>query len=81
MNRTAVVLTVGALAASAMLGCDDPFDPRWPPGTETPDTVELFSLARPEYQGLPSAFDFTPSARRRVVVEQPGETGNWDVAL
>lgn len=77
-----VTRTLTAVAAAALLwtvpACgDNPFDVTW---TARPDTVLLFSLARPELN-LPSAFDFVPTRRRRVRVEQPGATGNWDLAL
>jgi hypothetical protein len=45
----------------------------------TPVTGVLFSLARPELVGQPSAYDFVQL--RRVVVESPGATGGWDIAL
>lgn len=44
-----------------------------------PDTVELYSLSRPGYLGLPSGYDFIGIST--VVIEKPSETGNWDVAL
>lgn len=62
--------------AAALAGCgDDLLNPRW---TAAPDTALLYSLARPELN-LPSGFNFT--ARRTVLVEAPGATGNWDLAL
>jgi hypothetical protein len=65
-----------ALAGIAAAACgDDPFAVRW---AAQPDTVLLFSLARPELNLL-SAFDFRNRARLRV--EQPGATGRWDAAL
>lgn len=67
---TAVVLG----AATAACG-DDPFQITW---ISTPDTTVIYSLARPEL-GLPSAFDFLD--RDRFVVEAPGSTDAWDVAL
>jgi hypothetical protein len=67
------------LAAATLVGLiacgDDPFELRW---SADPDTVLLFSLARPELN-LPSAFSFNP--RNPVQIESPGATGNWDVAL
>jgi len=66
-------LAVVCLAAAA---CgDDPFEVRW---TADPDTVLLYSLARPELN-LPSAFNFL--LRVAVPVESPNATGNWDVAV
>jgi len=72
--RAAGVLAA-AFAAGA-LGCgDDPFRIDW---VASPDTVLLYSLARPELN-LPSAFNF--NERSVVQVESPGATGRWDVAL
>lgn len=72
----------GALAAAvsvATLGLaacgDDPFAREW---EISPDTVLLYSLARPELN-LPSAFSFTQE--RTLRVEAPGATGLWDIAL
>lgn len=74
---------VGALAAALLVALgacgDDPFDFDW---TNTPgvrDTVLLYSLARPEI-GLESGFSFVPRPAL-AVVEDPGATGNWDIAL
>ena len=76
----------GTALALLLLGTaacgDDPFELRW---DAAPDTVLLYSLARPELN-LPSAFSFygTPNFApygRTVVVEAPGTTGQWDVAL
>jgi hypothetical protein len=67
----ALVSLVAAVAA-----CDeDPFTYRW---NATPDTVRLYSLARPE-PNLASGFGF--STRLTVQVETPDATGTWDVAL
>ncbi|MBW3534915.1 MAG: hypothetical protein KY453_06820 [Gemmatimonadetes bacterium] len=61
-----------------MLACgDDPFEVRW---TAQPDTVLLYSLARPELN-LPAGFNFAPDRRHSIVVEAPGSTGLWDVAV
>ena len=54
---------------------DDPFQIRW---SSAPDTVLLYSLARPELN-LHSAFNFTQ--RSTVRIEAPDKTGEWDVAL
>ena len=54
---------------------DDPFQIRW---SAAPDTVLLYSLARPELN-LHSAFNF--SLRSTVRIEAPSATGEWDVAL
>lgn len=69
----ASLLTVGVAAGTA---CgDDPFRIDW---VESPDTVLLYSLARPELN-LPSAFDFYN--RSSVIVEGPLATGSWDMAV
>lgn len=70
----AVLAAVGIVAGVAACG-DDPFAIRW---VETPDTVTLYSLARPELN-LESAFDFRN--RQAVVVESPSATGSWDLAV
>ena len=67
----AAALVVGALTACG----DDPFSFRW---DDTPDTVQLYSLARPELN-LASGFNFFDGARVRV--EAPNTAGGWDVAL
>ncbi|MGH7475874.1 MAG: hypothetical protein ACRELD_06275 [Longimicrobiales bacterium] len=80
LRSTALFILLAALALSA--ACDDPFGTLdWPAATAVPDTVELFSLGRSELLGLPSAFDLTDQGRRRVVVEQQGASGAWDIAL
>ncbi|MDT8341737.1 MAG: hypothetical protein RQ751_09520 [Longimicrobiales bacterium] len=70
-----VPVTAGALGL-VLAGCgDDPFQLDW---VASPDTVLLYSLARPELN-LPSAFNF--NERRFVRIESPGATGAWDFAL
>jgi hypothetical protein len=67
---------LAAVAFATLTGCeDDPFEVRW---NADPDTVRLYSLARPE-PNLPSGFAFFD--RTRIQVESPGSTGLWDVAL
>ncbi len=57
-------------------GCDDnPFQIRW---ELNPDTVVIYSLARPE-MNLASAFDFV--GRTKVRVESPSAVGEWDLAV
>jgi hypothetical protein len=58
-------------------GCEGYEPPRFPVG----DTVELYSLARPEYIGERSGFDFI--SPQSVVIEQPktGDYRNFDVAF
>ncbi len=70
---------IGALVAAAVVGfaaCgDDPFSFNWDP---TPDTVLLYSLARPELN-LVSAFAFFE--RSTIRVEAAGASGSWDAAV
>ncbi len=74
-RRFLLALTVG-LSTFALAACgDDPFEVQWAADV---DTVTLYSLARPEI-GLVSAIDF--DSRLLVVVEEPGATGSWDVAV
>lgn len=77
--------TVTRLASSAILlltlalatGCKDNFGPTlW---SDSPDTVAIWSLSRPDFQGLPSAYDMVNS--QRLAVEALGATGSWDFAL
>ena len=73
------VLPRACAAAAALLvglaACDDPFVARW---DNVPDTVRLYSLARPE-PNLPSGFGFWEKVT--VQIETPGSTGRWDIAL
>ena len=64
-----------ALALTTAACGNDPFTITW---ISTPDTALLYTLARPEL-GLETAFDFF--GRTRFVVERPGSTNNWDVAV
>lgn len=74
--RLAVASLTLAAAALAAASCgDDPFRVRW---SANPDTVLLYSMARPELN-LPSAFEFRNRTRWRV--ETPEGTGRWDLAL
>jgi hypothetical protein len=60
----------------ALVACDDDlFRIDW---RENPDTVLLYSLARPELNLL-SAFDFVN--RVPVRIESPNATGRWDLAV
>jgi hypothetical protein len=69
-----VLISVPLLAAS--VACDDDFwTIKW---EENPDTVLLYSLARPELNLL-SAFDFI--SRIPVKIEAPSSTGAWDMVL
>lgn len=77
-ERDALLFAACALLLWGAAACgDDPFDITW---TANPDTVVLYSLARPELN-RPSAYDFVPTNRRRVEVEDPGATGQWDLAV
>lgn len=67
------------LLLPAVLGAcgDDPLAPGdWIAVT---DSVTLYSVSRPELVGLPSAFDFINGIR--LPVEDPGASGQWDLAL
>ena len=83
MNHTPVTRSKwpGAVAIAVALlmgtvGCsDDPFAFDW---NDAPDTVQLFSLARPELN-LASAFAFFQRASIRV--EAASATGTWDAAV
>ncbi len=79
VHRVRALPRVGAVTAALLMGltaCDeDPFVFRW---NATPDTVRIYSLARPE-PNLPSGFGFLE--RSLIRVETPGATGTWDVAL
>lgn len=69
----AAPLVAGALALAS---CgDDPFKVRW---SASPDTVLLYSLARPELNLLSG---FSLLNRTPVRIEAPGATGTWDFAL
>jgi len=68
---TLVALSVGLAACG-----DDPFRLNW---SDAPDTVQIYSLSRPELN-LQSGFSFVPPPAA-TVIERPGATGGWDVAL
>ena len=58
-------------------GCgENIFELKW--DEANPDTVLIYSLARPELN-LASGFDFVN--RFRVQIQVPGATGNWDLVL
>ena len=70
--------TIAVIAALLMGlgGCSgDPFAFNW---NDTPDTVLLYSLARPELN-LVSGFAFFTGVRVRI--ESAAATGSWDVAV
>lgn len=69
------VFTAFAVGAVATACGDDPFQVRW---LESPDTVLLYSLARPELN-LVSGFNF--QARFPIIIERATSTGDWDIAV
>ena len=72
-------VAAGLSAALMALGCGDDLGSQdWEARV---DTFTLYSLARPELQGLPSGFDFVTAGGRPVVVEALAATGSWDFAL
>lgn len=79
MKRTLATIAGGFLAVTSVSCGDDLGGPRnW---QATVDTMTLYSLARPELQGLPAGFDFVAAGGRHVVVEALGASGSWDFAL
>jgi hypothetical protein len=58
-----------------LAACDDPFEVDW---VAAPETAIIYSLARVE-RNLPAAFNF--HFRSPIIVESPGSSGQWDVAL
>jgi hypothetical protein len=78
MGRAGSFVVLLPLLAVALLtaACEeDAFDLDWTP---IPDTVVLYSLARPE---LARASAFNLNERSPVRIEVPGATGQWDLAL
>ena len=67
------------VAALVVTGCNDDLDFGFGDWEADVDTVTLYSVDRPEYQGLPSAYDIR--SRRTQRVEDAAATGQWDVAL
>jgi hypothetical protein len=77
-RRAALPFVVPVMLACLALGAcdDDPFGLQdWPP---SPDTMLLYSLARPELN-LPAAANI--HRQFTLIVESPSSTGNWDIAL
>jgi hypothetical protein len=70
-----VVIAIVGVAAGTVSCGDDPFAFNW---SDQPDTVLLYSLARPELN-LASAFGFFQKVL--VQIEAAGVTGSWDVAV
>ena len=70
-----MALFLASILSSAGCG-ENIFEIRW---TEAnPDTVLLYSLARPEIN-LPSGYDFL--RRSTIEIQNPGATGAWDLVL
>lgn len=69
------LLTALAVGVVATACGSDPFAIRW---TLSPDSVLLYSLARPEFN-LVSGFNFR--SRVPVTVEDATSTGTWDMAV
>lgn len=73
------VSALAALSAALLVGVaacgDDPFAFDW---SDAPDTVLVYSMARPELN-LVSAYNFLQGVRVRV--EAPAATGSWDLAV
>lgn len=75
-GRAPVALVGATTFAILLAGCsDDPFAFDW---NDTPQTVLLYSLARPELN-LASGFSFNRHSRVRI--ENATATGTWDIAL
>jgi hypothetical protein len=70
-----VAIAIAGVAVGAVSCGDDPFAFDW---SDQPDTVLLYSLARPELN-LASAFGFFQKVL--VQIEAAGVTGSWDVAV
>lgn len=71
----AVMAALAALLVGTVACGDDPFAFDW---SDQPDTVQLYSLARPELN-LVSAFNFLQNLP--IQVENPSSSGSWDVAV
>lgn len=69
-----IAVTAALLVGTAACG-DDPFAFDW---SDAPDTVQLYSMARPELN-LVSAFNFLQNLP--IQVENPNSSGTWDVAV
>jgi hypothetical protein len=70
-----IVALTAALAMGLTACGDDPFAFPW---SDVPDTVKLYSLARPELD-IPTGFSFADGLA--FAVEAPVATGRWDLAL
>lgn len=75
-HRRLGLLPLLLLLLPGLMACDDDFyTVRW---EESPDTVLLYSLARPELN-LYSGFDFL--GRKGVQIESPSAVDGWDMVL
>lgn len=75
-GRTLALAALVVLGTAGVAACGkDPFQIDW---VESPDSVLLYSLARPQLN-LVSGFDFYNRTALRV--EDSEATGNWDVAV
>lgn len=75
-SRAPVLAAVTAALLMGTLACgDDPFQFDW---NDAPDTVLLYSMARPELN-LVSAYNFLQALP--IQVEASTSTGSWDVAV
>ena len=75
-TRWPALLALVAAVGMGVAACgDDPFAFNW---SDVPDTVLLYSMARPELN-LESGFAFRSGVRVRV--EAAGATGTWDAAV
>ena len=71
-----VLVALGSVVLVGLGACsDNPFEIQW---SAAPDTVLLYSLARPELN-LPSAINI--NRRILVRVEAPDASGSWDLAV
>jgi len=75
-SRTSKAVALACALLTGLAACgDDPFAFQW---DDVPDTVVLYSLARPELN-LVSGFNFREA--RPIRVEAATATGSWDVAV
>lgn len=74
-GRLPVLLALAVVGAGAAACGDDPFRIDW---SVNPDTVLLYSMARPDLNVV-SGFDFYN--RFSLPVERPDATGQWDMAV
>lgn len=74
--RRLVTAAITVAVSVPLVACgDDILSPDW---SSAPDTIRLFSLARPDLN-LPSGFSF--NRRQLVRIETPNATGQWDLGL